>query len=314
MEYFIDSVIYQNKVKRKDATHFAITNNGKVRYYVAINKRGKKVLSANLSSYSKKLEMLMKLLVTIPFALLKIIGLGYYVTLTITNEVEVYIRDTAKRYFKSDNAVYNVIVGNYVDKQKIVFQCFVSQDKVIYFKVGGKNSASEMQAEMGYLESNLSENYNHKTFDVPKLVAFQKIAKDKSFNIQVTEEFKGDKVEPILTDEIYAIFQEIAASHKSKTVGDIECFFSHGDLVPWNIKKNRNQYIVYDWEYCGCRFYGYDLIHYLYQININLNKMKPLAAVADAIKEAKHKCRKLESISDSKLCEMYFQDLKNTFG
>ena len=45
-------------------------------------------------------------------------------------------------------------------------------------------------------------------------------------------EFVGDKVEPILTQEIVEIYEELSKDKKN----GLE--FSHGDFAPWNLKRN----------------------------------------------------------------------------
>ena len=69
-----------------------------------------------------------------------------------------------------------------------------------------------------------------------------------------------DKVEPELTEDIVRIYEELAG--QKKVIDGVECEFSHGDFAPWNIKKNGKQYTVFDWEHCGYRMKGFDLIHY----------------------------------------------------
>lgn len=77
-----------------------------------------------------------------------------------------------------------------------------------------------------------------------------------TFNIQITKEFVGDKVEPILTQEIVEIYEELSKDKKN----GLE--FSHGDFAPWNLKRNGDKYTLFDWEHCGYRMPGFDLMHY----------------------------------------------------
>lgn len=77
-----------------------------------------------------------------------------------------------------------------------------------------------------------------------------------TFNIQITKEFVGDKVEPILTQEIVEIYKELSKDKKN----GLE--FSHGDFAPWNLKRNGDKYTLFDWEHCGYRMPGFDLMHY----------------------------------------------------
>lgn len=66
----------------------------------------------------------------------------------------------------------------------------------------------------------------------------------------------GDKVEPILTQEIVEIYKELSKDKKN----GLE--FSHGDFAPWNLKRNGDKYTLFDWEHCGYRMPGFDLMHY----------------------------------------------------
>lgn len=46
--------------------------------------------------------------------------------------------------------------------------------------------------------------------------------------------------------------------------------FSHGDFAPWNIRKEGDKYIVFDWENCGNRTPGFDLMHYVIVVQVIL--------------------------------------------
>ena len=104
------------KVKRKQASHFALCNGGRIRYLIAID-GGSKRLSDNISTYSNKLGLLMKLLRYLPFAFLKEIKLGYYVNATLHPAIE---EEVQQRHPDA----WNMIVGTYDEKQKLVLQCY----------------------------------------------------------------------------------------------------------------------------------------------------------------------------------------------
>ena len=93
-----------------------------------------------------------------------------------------------------------------------------------------------------------------------------------------------------------------------------EVYFSHGDFVPWNIRKNEEGYILFDWEYCGFRFYGFDLIHFAWQVENKLNKKDVQQAFYDAIVECKKWDDKLRNYEDSELEKMYLEELHKQFG
>lgn len=237
------------RVNRKQATHFALCNGDKIRYLIAL-KGGKKRLSDNISTYSGKLGLLMKLLKYLPFAVLKNIKLGYYVRV----ELSPVIKNEVQR-LNSD--AWNMIVGTYDEKQKLVLQCY-RKDKPLadFIKVGNKATEKEMLAEIGFL----NEKHSYQSFEIPVILGSRILNSDCPFNLQITEEFVGDKVEPELTEDIVRIYEELAG--QKKVIDGVECEFSHGDFAPWNIKKNGKQYTVFDWEHCGYRMKGFDLIHY----------------------------------------------------
>lgn len=249
-----DSGILQQAVKikrvnRKQATHFALCNSDKIRYLIAM-KGGKKRLSDNISTYSGKLGLLMKLLNYLPFAVLKNIKLGYYVRV----ELSPVIKNEVQR-LNSD--AWNMIVGTYDEKQKLVLQCY-RKDKLLadFIKVGNKATEKEMLAEIEFL----NEKHSYQSFEIPVILGSRILNSDCPFNLQITEEFVGDKVEPELTEDIVRIYEEL--SGQKKVIDGVECEFSHGDFAPWNIKKNGKQYTVFDWEHCGYRMKGFDLMHY----------------------------------------------------
>ena len=249
-----DSGILQQAVKikrvnRKQATHFALCNGDKIRYLIAM-KGGKKRLSGNISTYSGKLGLLMKLLKYLPFAALKNIKLGYYVRA----ELRPVIKDEVRR-LNSD--AWNMIVGTYDEKQKLVLQCY-RKDKLLadFVKIGNKATEKEMLAEIEFL----NEKHSYQSFEIPVILGSRILNSECPFNLQITEEFVGDKVEPELTEDIVRIYEELAG--QKKVINGVECEFSHGDFAPWNIKKNGKQYTVFDWEHCGYRMKGFDLMHY----------------------------------------------------
>ena len=249
-----DSGILQQAVKikrvnRKQATHFALCNGDKIRYLIAM-KGGKKRLSGNISTYSGKLGLLMKLLKYLPFAALKNIKLGYYVRA----ELRPVIKDEVRR-LNSD--AWNMIVGTYDEKQKLVLQCY-RKDKLLadFVKIGNKATEKEMLAEIEFL----NEKHSYQSFEIPVILGSRILNSECPFNLQITEEFVGDKVEPELTEDIVRIYEELAG--QKKVINGAECEFSHGDFAPWNIKKNGKQYTVFDWEHCGYRMKGFDLMHY----------------------------------------------------
>lgn len=306
MGYFIEDVLSIKDATQKQATHYVICNGGKIRYLIAVNNRcAKKRLAANISAYSGKLNILMKLLCILPYGVLSAMKLGKYVEVTLADQVK-------SVFEKLECDSWNAIIGSYVEKQKIVLQCFETDNgkEAIYIKIGGETSENEMMVETAYLKEPIKSSI----FYSPKVLFAQNRKDGHPFNIQVTDEFSGEKVPPIMTEEIYQIFKEISKSKPEIQEDGVTKVFSHGDFTPWNMKKNGNKYVVFDWEYAGYRFYGFDLIHYLWQVENKLNKKEKDIAMRDALLQAKAIDKKLSLIQDSTLYDYYFHELHKQFG
>ncbi|MDO5361816.1 MAG: hypothetical protein Q4F03_04115 [Eubacteriales bacterium] len=267
-----DSNIVSQVVKietsdKKKATHFALCNGYYLRYLIDLN-GGARRLSKNISTYSKKLSLLMYFIDIIPFSLLKSMKLGYFVKAELNSEVETCRRNTQKKY-------WNMIVGTYDEKQKIVLQCFNTSGNADFIKVGNAATEKEMNAEISFLQQERA----YLTFDIPQLLGSVSRADGATFNIQITREFIGSKVEPVLTQEIVDIYKELSKDTKN----GLE--FSHGDFAPWNLKKNGVEFILFDWEHCGYRMPGFDLMHYATIVQQVLNSMKISEAFDAGLKE-----------------------------
>ena len=307
MEYFVESVLSIKAVAPVDATHYAICNGGKIRYLIALNSvHAKKRLANNISAYSGKLNILMRLLGALPYSVLSVAKLGLFVQVKPAEQVNTMLAEL-------NCGSWNGIIGSYVEKQKVVLQCFDGaepQKHAVYMKVGGSTSEQEMLTETNYLEHPIQSSL----FYSPRMLRSQARKDGHAFNIQVTEEFVGTKMPPKVDESIYRIFREISASKPTILEEGTEKVFSHGDFTPWNIKKDGQKYVVFDWEYAGYRFYGFDLIHYMWQIENKLNKLAEHESIMSAIIVCKEWDSKLRSFSDQELEEQYFMELHSQFG
>lgn len=316
MRYLIDSIITAYNVPKTEATHFAIYNGDKVRYYVAIkkniNKLASRRLSNNITSYSGKLDMIMKLVGRVPYDVFHSMNIGQFVQLDIDGQVEKAIDRVRREVLKTGMVYWNVIVGNYVEKQKVVFQCFDTNSvcPAVFLKVGGESSEQEIHNETNYLRNPI----HSRSFDNPVFCFSEYRDSSNKYNIQATQEFFGGKVNPKLTSDIIKIYHDIGNSRPMVVENGIIKAFSHGDFTPWNMKKSDGGYIVFDWEYCGMRFYGFDLIHYLWQIENKLIHKSTDEAIQSAIHTAKKYDENLREISTQKLKTLYFTELKKQFG
>ena len=213
-------VVKIENTNRKSATHFALCSGLHLRYLIDLD-GGAKRLSENISTYSKKLSLLMQFINIIPFPILNLMKLGYFVKAELNKEVETCRQNIQKKH-------WNMIVGTYDEKQKIVLQCFNASENADFIKIGNAATEKEMNAEISFLQ----QKRVYSTFDIPQLLGSISRADGATFNIQITKEFVGDKVEPILTQEIVEIYKELSKDKKN----GLE--FSHGDFAPWNLKRN----------------------------------------------------------------------------
>lgn len=262
----VSQVAKIENASRKTATHFALSNGTYLRYLIDLNS-GAKRLSENISTYSKKLGLLMQFINIIPFSILTNIKLGYFVKAELNTEVERCRRNIKKKH-------WNMIIGTYDEKQKIVLQCFNDLENADFIKIGNAATEKEMNAEISFLQ----QKRTYLTFDIPQLLGNVSRVDGAMFNIQITKEFVGGKVEPILTQEIVDIYKELSKDTRNGLV------FSHGDFAPWNLKKNGNRYILFDWEHCGYRMPGFDLMHYVTIIQKVLNGKELSEAFDEGLK------------------------------
>lgn len=271
----LQQVLKTKKVNRNIATHFVLCNGALARYLIDVHSEGKRRLARNISAYSGKLAFLMDMLNIIPFEILKLTGMGYYAEVKLNSVIDRAVKQTS-----CDG--YNVIIGTYDEKQKLVFQCFQKGNSLAKFiKVGNLATDSEMRAEINFLQKKEA----FKNFSIPQLLNKRIISDENPFNIQTTQEFVGKKVEPFLTDDIVKIYKEI--SRKKKNVDENEYEFSHGDFAPWNIKKTEDGYVVFDWEHCGYRVKGFDLMHYCVVIKVMLEGIEIHDAFNDGLAQIK---------------------------
>lgn len=269
-ESLIMSQIFDIKeVNRNNATHFVLCDGDRIRYLVEL-KKGRRKLGNNISAYSKKLELLMKNFQWIPFVVLKMLGLGFYAKIRLKAPVKEYCA-----HYK----YWNAIIGTYDERQKIVFQCFNSESQLCDFiKVGNQSTRNEMSTEIDFLKENIQFN----TFKCPELIDGIILS---DLNIQITREFFGEKVAPVLSDAIISIYEEISM-YRSDAAGHT---FSHGDFAPWNLKYGHEGYTVFDWEHCGYRIPGYDLMHFQTLIEMVINKRDYISAKKEALSVIKTK-------------------------
>ena len=242
---------------RSEATHFAICHNSHIKFLLHLQS-GIPYLRKTVAAYNKKLALLLKLLPCIPTRLLQAAGFGYFARVSLHPSTKAVIPPGQK---------WNILVGTYDSAQKIVFQCFADKTTpCTYIKIGNQGSAEQMEKEILFLKNNQC----YQSFEIPHLKYSELISSGAPFNIQVTDEFQGARIQPVLNEEICRIAKEIAGP--SVLIDGTPHTFSHGDFAPWNIRRTGCTYTVFDWEHCGMRPEGYDIAYFLIMSQIALNK------------------------------------------
>lgn len=230
------------------ATHFVICKGAQLRYI--ISKGGESAVMRSVVSYGGKAAMLLKLLSFVPKCVLAGVKLGFWANVEAHESIRAFIPQKSR---------WNVLVGTYCEKQKLVFQCFQEpHEECLFVKVGNRASELEMQAEMSFL----SRNYPHfRKVELPQMIQSQFRSEHCPFNIMVTREFRGDKADIRLTQDVVDLWREIADVRQTDADGK-HLEFSHGDFAPWNLRSKGKHYIVFDWEHCGMKPHSYDLLYW----------------------------------------------------
>ncbi|MBQ7022745.1 MAG: phosphotransferase [Akkermansia sp.] len=237
------------------ASHFVLNHQGKIKYIIDLSS-GTSHLQNTIAAYNRKLAYLIKMLPCIPWKILRAVGLGYFANIKLHPHIQLFI---------PHNNLWNLLVGTYDEAQKLVFQCFLdSKSPCTFIKVGNAGSDIQMQREIDFLKHAVE----YTTFRTPVLLNSSLLREGAPFNVLVTKEFTGKKVLPILTETVYRVAKEIAGP--TLLVNGKPHTFSHGDFAPWNIRKQNDSYIVFDWEHCGVRPEGYDIAYFIIMTEIAL--------------------------------------------
>lgn len=253
------------------ATHYIIRKGSQMRYLIA--KGGETALVRSVVSYGGKAALLLRLLSYLPKCALTWAHLGFWAKVEAQSDITALIPPGYR---------WNVMVGTYCEKQKLVFQCFETPvAESLFVKVGNAASEREMQAEMAFLQQ---DHPSFITGELPQLLSAHFRSENTPFNIMVTREFHGKKAKIILSQAIVDLWKEIAAVEQTDgAAGHLE--FSHGDFAPWNLRRRGLHYIVFDWEHCGMRPHGYDLLYWGVVTRLARCGMGFDAAYAAAVKE-----------------------------
>lgn len=293
-------------------SHLCIWNNRQVKYLIDFNyDNSKKSLLKNIQSYSIKHELFKKLL-NVPNKVLLLNSNFKLVQINLSKELLIEINNIAEYYFINHSSLgCNYIIGTKGPHQKFVIQLF-DKEKALFMKVGNEKTQKLIKNEaLIYKQLNdLSTN-----FQTTKIIKYKEYDK---FSMSCFDELNGYKLLPEFDQDIFRLCMEIS-NLKIKTlirtcISDIKCEFSHGDLAPWNIRKNSKALTVFDWEYGGYRFAGYDVIHYIYQIETLLNNKEHDEAIKIAINSLKSLRGDLKNISNEIFARMYVDEVRRTLS
>lgn len=292
-------------LKNKSKTHFAIFNGKQIKYLIDVNdKNYYNNLIKNQSSYSINHSIFKYLIKVLPNSLSILLPRVKGCNLKINTALRSCLHNNIK-----DKVIgYNYIIGTEGKHQKIVVQA-VCEDKNIYVKIGNNNTK-----ELIINESRVYKVLNNLDlcFITPKLLfEYSK----NGININALTEVKGSEVTTQFNKDILRLYQEIAniKYDLNQNNENIELEFSHGDFAPWNIKKYNDEFIVYDWEYAKMRFKGYDVIHYIFQVEYLLNKLTIEEALDKAITNAKKYVTYLQTLDNSYIKNLYLDERKITY-
>lgn len=254
-----------------EADHFVICKGDRLRYIIAMG--GETPLVRCVVSYGGKAALLLKLLAYLPKCLLRLAKIGFWAKIQLHETILAALPQGSR---------WNVLVGTYCEKQKLVFQCFEHiHGESIFVKVGNKASEHEMQAEMNFLQKG---SPSFRNVEIPQLMQARFRSEGMPFNIMTTREFHGEKEAEELTVDIIAAWREIAAVAQENTANGV-LEFSHGDFTPWNLRRRGEHRIVFDWEHCGMKPHGYDVLYWGVVTRLARRGMNFDAAYADAIAE-----------------------------
>ncbi len=260
----IEQVIEFEAANQKSASHIAVYHGKQLRYLIATGDEGKSKLSGNIAAYSLRLASLMKLIEHLPSGALKLCGFSR----GIFRPVNVKLNSSVQKSMEQiPHCAWNLIVGTYDKKQKLIFQCFNNDDRPdTFFKLGNSATAAELHIEIDFLR----EKRICRDFSVPDILCSGCCAEGGQFNFLATREISGRRVKAELTKSVVKLCRDIAG--ETKVIDGVEYEFSHGDFAPWNMRINENGYVIFDWENSGMRIKGYDLAYYAVIIETALHK------------------------------------------
>jgi hypothetical protein len=277
-------------------SHVVVTQSGEVRYIIHNSSVGKKAFLRTFRPYSKLKKLFGQFIKICSIGSLKFIKGFSTATVRLNEDILKYLAT-----LDIESEIFNILIGTYDEFQKIIIQ-ILCNGSIYYLKVGDSSSLTLMLSEIGFLKEGLSFT----NFDVPKYVSSKT---SKNQNILVTEHFEGKKQQSIFDKKIFKCWEEICNLYEFKEEKGIRMAFSHGDFTPWNIILRDGKPLIYDWEYCGYRFYGFDIIHYNFQVERLINGNSTSEALEMAIDKVKNIDIYLSQMSKEQLKKLYIEEM-----
>lgn len=257
----LDEVLIHQPCAPAQASHFVLCNGARMRYLISL-RGGTRHLVRCVAAYGGKLALLLRLLPYLPFRLLCTAHLGFYTKADLHPEVSTAL---------PADCHWNMLIGTYDSKQKLVLQCFTPESEDSTFvKVGNEATEQEMRTEISLFRDIAPIG---KLMEIPRFTGGVLREEGCTFNLMMTKEFHGSKVPAELTADICELWREIADLRREEKEGVIY-EFSHGDFTPWNLRHTGVRYIVFDWEHCGMKPYGYDLVYYCVVLRLACRAMR----------------------------------------
>ncbi|WP_040207152.1 hypothetical protein [Neobacillus jeddahensis] len=288
-------------------THYALFNGSQIKYLIDKNdKNFYKNLLVNQNSYSFKHKLFKIIIKCMPVNLIRFLPNVKCCSIEINENLKTNIKENLNKA----NKISNYILGTKGPHQKIVIQIITESGEKIYIKAGNENVKELLLMESyvyGYLKGLGC------IFSTPNLL-FTEINEDISLN--ALDEVVGEEAPLEFNNDIFTLYNDISKINLNNLRLEnleIEFEFSHGDFAPWNIKRNKGKYIIYDWEYAGIRFRGYDIIHYVTQVENLIRKSSLELSIRKGVQVAKQYVPYLVNFEDQYLRNLYIVERNKTY-
>lgn len=221
------------------------------------------------------------------------------------NNIEIKINNKINNFIWDDSICYSIYTGTPGSTQKNTVQFMTIKGEVIgYCKIPiGKKSYSYIKNEYKVLKK--LENVELKNTIVPKVIKEDIIGElyiqSSLSDLVDTENFLDEKIIKSIIEinmidfKKYFLYETHLIKHfneinhilrdvNEELANKIELFvnknkkividfgLTHMDFTPWNLKYFKNKLYVFDWEFSEQNLIGYDVFHYIFMVEVLVNK------------------------------------------